>query len=335
MIGIVSDPIFMGHDTGGYHPESPLRIQSIHTLFDGGGSDFILVEPQKAVVEDILQIHEKRYVQHIQQSCTLGRLVDLDPDTICSTGSYDVSLLAAGSLIKLTDMALRSEITGGLAFVRPPGHHATSDQAMGFCIFNNVAIAAKWANINHGIKKILIVDFDVHHGNGTQECFYNDDSVLYFSTHQYPFYPGTGKLSEIGKLAGEGFTVNCPLSSRKNDAQYVSIYQHIMAPIVEVFKPELILVSAGFDVHAMDPIGGMNISSDGFGAIAGIIQEAARKINTPVVYTLEGGYNREAMRDSIYRMLDVITHKMYSAVEPVMWPELDTIMETHRHNWPL
>lgn len=335
MIGVVSDPVFMEHDTGGYHPESPLRIQYIHTLFYQDTFGIISVDPVKASIEDVMLNHDKTYIHKIAQSCSSRKLVNLDMDTVCSQDSYDTALLAAGSLDRLTEMALNSEIDAGLAFVRPPGHHARKRSAMGFCLFNNIAIAAKKALQSYGIKRVLICDFDVHHGNGTQESFYQDKDVLYFSTHQHPFYPGTGSMSDTGSAQGLGYTVNCPLKGGRKDGHYIAVYRYVLAPIIEAYEPELVLVSAGFDAHAMDPIGGMQLSGEGFGAIAGIIQEAAVKVSAPVVYALEGGYNLGALKESIACVVDVMKGASVPNIDAISGPELDNMIKTHSRFWPL
>ena len=335
MIGVVSDPLFMNHDTGSYHPESPLRIQFIHTLFARKDPEILLVDPVRATPQDILLNHEQYYIDHIQRSCSSEKHTDLDPDTVCSADSWSVALYAAGSLVRLVQMAVSGEIDGGFASVRPPGHHATADEAMGFCIFNNVAIAARKAIGSFGVEKVLIVDFDVHHGNGTQESFYAAKEVLYFSTHQYPFYPGTGRLSETGTPGAEGSTVNCPLGGGKTDGQYGALYHRVLIPIIETFRPGLILVSAGFDSHAMDPIGGMQLSTEGFASLAGIIRDSAKSVNAPVVYALEGGYNFEALRDSVKAVIDVMKGGKVPVIEEKPLPELDEIIRTHARYWPL
>jgi acetoin utilization deacetylase AcuC-like enzyme len=179
------------------------------------------------------------------------------------------------------------------------------------------------------------VDFDVHHGNGTQESFYSDDSVLYFSTHQYPFYPGTGSVAEIGSKDGEGFTVNCPLSRGKLDGHYIALYTNILIPIIKAYKPNLILVSAGFDPHTADPIGGMRLSSECFGAIAAIIRDAGKEINAPVVYTLEGGYDFAAQKESTEQIIKVMKGQSPAEISPVSFPELDELISAHKKHWPL
>jgi acetoin utilization deacetylase AcuC-like enzyme len=267
MIGIVSDPLFMDHDTGSGHPETPQRIPSLHSLFSGADPEILMVQPVAADEEDILLNHSREYVDLVRKSCENGS-GHLDADTAYSKGSYAVSLLAAGSLIKLCEMALDKSIDSGFAFVRPPGHHALHGRAMGFCIFNNVAITARKARLSLGVKKVLIIDFDVHHGNGTQDSFFKDEDILYFSTHQSPFYPGTGGLGETGEGRGKGFTINCPMRYGKTDGQYLALYRHVLAPVIRAFRPGLVLVSAGFDAHGSDPIGGMRLSSACFASIA-------------------------------------------------------------------
>ncbi len=336
MIGVVSDPVFMQHDTGGYHPESPMRIQFVHSIFAAGDDpDIRLVDPVPAEEDDVVLNHGRAYVEKVRRLCDADSLVDLDPDTVCSPDSYRTAMLAAGSLIELTRLALEGSIHAGFAFVRPPGHHARKNEAMGFCIFNNVAVAARKAIASFGVEKVAIIDFDVHHGNGTQESFYSDAKVLYFSSHEYPFYPGTGSLSETGSGEGFGYTVNCPLRSGRNDGDFAAVYNYIMKPVIEEFEPGLILVSAGFDAHAMDPIGGMSVSSRGFAAITEIIQDAAHEVGAPVVYTLEGGYNLNALKDSVEHVMSVLKGRPAPAVAPVPFPELENMIRTHAAMWDI
>jgi len=336
MIGIVSDPVFMNHDTGGYHPESPSRIQYLHTLFASGEDPLIrIIDPVLAPVEDVMLNHGRSYIDMISRTSGSGRMADLDPDTVCSPDSYHIAMLAAGSLVELVRMVLKGELETGFACLRPPGHHARKDEAMGFCIFNNVAIAARKAIGSFGVGKVAIIDFDIHHGNGTQESFYADSDVLYFSTHQHPFYPGTGSVSENGTGEGLGYTVNCPLRGGLNDSHYMAVYRHILVPLIETFEPGLILVSAGFDAHAMDPIGGMQLSSQGFAAITQVIQEVSSEVGAPTVYALEGGYNLNALKDSVSRMMGVLKGVAVPAIQPEAFPGLEAIMGAHARMWPL
>ena len=336
MVGIVSDPaLFMSHDTGGYHPEAPLRVQYIHTIFSGKDPDILMVEPVQATIDDLRLNHSRSHIERVKRSSVPGRMVDLDPDTVSSEDSYDTALYAAGSLTRLVQMALDKEIASGFAAVRPPGHHATEDDAMGFCLFNNVAVAAWKAIRGFGVKKVLIVDFDVHHGNGTQDSFYGSRDVLYFSSHQYPFYPGTGRLHETGSRGAEGYTVNCPLRGGKHDGEFMAVYRRVLVPVIESFDPGIILVSAGFDAHAADPIGGMQVSTNGFAALAALIMEAAGRIESPVVYALEGGYNLNALRESVKAIVDVMKGGPAPRIEETPFHELDEIIGVHSRYWPL
>ncbi|MFY9399357.1 MAG: histone deacetylase [Desulfomonilia bacterium] len=335
MVGVVSDLRFMDHETGGCHPESPMRIQYLHTLFVREDPLVRLVDPVALSLEDALLIHDGGYLDSLARASASAGITSLDPDTVCSEDSYEVSLLAAGSLVKLTRLALEREIDSGFACVRPPGHHARRDCAMGFCLLNNAAICARKAIGSFGLERVAVIDFDIHHGNGTQESFYSDSRVLYFSSHQYPFYPGTGALHETGTGEGEGYTVNCPMSPGKEDGHYLALYRWVLLPILEEFEPELILVSAGFDPHAMDPIGGMKLSSAGFAAIAAVIREAALGVGAPAVYCLEGGYSLPALRESVSMVMDILKGGPAPEIEPLAFEELEGFVRTHGRTWPL
>jgi acetoin utilization deacetylase AcuC-like enzyme len=257
----------------------------------------------------------------------------LDPDTGLSARSYEVARLAAGGLLQALDAILTRDPGPGtphsvFAFVRPPGHHAESSRGMGFCIFNNVAIAAEYAKEKFGLKRILIVDWDLHHGNGTQQAFYDDPAVLFFSSHQYPYYPGSGSFDEIGRGKGEGFTVNAPLPTGFGDAEYIHIYSSVLKPIALEFEPELVLVSAGFDPFIRDPLGGMKVTGEGFGALAAIVRDIAQAAsNGRVLITLEGGYNSEGLRSGVGSVLRTFLGHRPKGIEKAPEIAADRVIE--------
>ena len=251
-------------------------------------------------------MHHEQYISYIQEVAQKGGGW-LDADTVMSPNSYDAALYAAGGVIKATEAVMNGEVASAFALVRPPGHHATPQRAMGFCLFNNVAVAAKYALARYGLERILIIDFDVHHGNGTQEAFYDNPQVLYVSTHLYPFYPGTGDISEAGGGEAEGTTLNIPLPSGCGDAEYEQVFEQIVAPAAKRFKPQLILVSAGYDPHWTDELALMQVSVSGFARLVKIIKELAEELcNGRLVFSLEGGYNLNALAASIKTTLDVL-----------------------------
>jgi acetoin utilization deacetylase AcuC-like enzyme len=304
-VGIVSDPVYLEHDTG-THIENKNRLTSIlHDLEEYNLNDKLVhLPPRAATVDEIATVHAQEYIMHVQKKAENGGGW-LDPDTIVSKGSYNTALYAAGGVITATEAVLNQQVKTAFALVRPPGHHATCWQAMGFCLFNNIAIATKYALANLNIGKILIVDFDVHHGNGTQDTFYADPNVLYFSTHQYPFYPGSGRMDETGTREGKGFTVNVPLVGGCGDREYQAVFEDILAPVAWRFKPELIMVSAGYDAHWADHISSMQLSVPGFVRLAEILIILANKLcKGKLVFTLEGGYNYQALSASIVSTLN-------------------------------
>ncbi len=299
--GIVRDNRFMNHQPGAFHPESPERLEVTYAMLDEPdmSGNFHEVPVRRAKNEELLFIHSPEYVSMVAE--TEGKSYrSLDPDTATSPGSYEAALLAAGGLCQAISMVISGELDNAFALVRPPGHHAERGRGMGFCLFNNVAIGARYAQEFHSLKRIIVVDWDLHHGNGTQHSFEEDPSILYFSTHQYPYYPGTGAFQEKGIGKGEGFTVNVPLSVGHGDGEYVGIFEKILKPIAIEFKPELILVSAGFDIYENDPLGGMRVTPNGFAGLTRSIMEIANMCcGGKVVITLEGGYNLEGLRSSV------------------------------------
>jgi acetoin utilization deacetylase AcuC-like enzyme len=287
------------------HPERIERaevMQAVAAEFRTRGGR--VEEPRPATEDDLARIHDRAYIASIRE--TSGRAVALDPDTYTSPETYEVALLAAGAVIAGVDHVLASERGArALAMVRPPGHHAERTRAMGFCLFNNIAIGAAYAR-SRRLSRVAIVDYDVHHGNGTQWAFYDDPSVLFLSSHQYPFYPGTGAADEVGRAAGAGFTVNFPVDAGGTDADFERIYD-VAVSVLETFRPELILLSAGFDAHEDDPLGGMRVTTRQFARLTSKICAAADICcNGRVVAVTEGGYDLKALAGSLRVAIDAL-----------------------------
>ena len=303
--GIVRDKRYIDHRTGDYHPESHRRLEVIYDMLNDPDmiDRYTDVPVREATEEELLYIHSKDYILLV--AATAGKPSSfLDADTQTSPGSYQAALLAAGGLCNAIKMVNAGELNNAFALVRPPGHHAERNRGMGFCLFNNVAIGAIYAQKELGLKRILIADWDLHHGNSTQHSFEDDPSILYFSTHQYPYYPGSGSFQEVGRGAGEGYTVNVPLSTGYGDAEYIAIYQQILQPIAMEFKPDFVLASVGGDIHKDDPLGGMSVTPDGFAGLTRTLMEIARSsCDGKLVLTLEGGYNLQGLRDSVKAVL--------------------------------
>jgi acetoin utilization deacetylase AcuC-like enzyme len=293
---IVYDPSYNDHNTGS-HIESSDRLDAIMDRIHGDeyARSVEIVKPSKVAVEYITANHDAQYVESVRRVAEAGGGW-LDLDTYCSSKSYEVALLAVGGAISAVD-AVMVDTNNAFALVRPPGHHAVRNAAMGFCIFNNVACAAKYALAHHNINRVLIVDWDVHHGNGTQASFYDDRRVLYVSTHRQPFYPGTGDFEEVGSGEAEGFTVNLPLSPGVNNDGFFYAYDQLLIPIIKQFRPELTLISAGQDIHYEDPLGGMRVTCEGFIGLTERIKSVTPQGR--VIACLEGGYDLQGLADSV------------------------------------
>ena len=304
---LVYDDVFLKHETGA-HPENRRRLEHSLELLSGHPvfSRITRVRPERATRDDLLLVHGDQHVDLIL-SMPQDEYTALDPDTLFGPGSLDAALYAAGGVISAVKGVTSGEYRAGFCMVRPPGHHATPRRAMGFCVFNNVALGAAYALERCGIDRVAIIDFDVHHGNGTQEAFYTDERVLYISLHQYPFYPGTGTAGETGLGRGAGKTLNIPLPAGSTEDVYLAAFRDCIVPAVEEHRPSLVLVSAGFDAHERDPIGGMRLVDESYGRITRVIMDLAWKsCSGRVVSALEGGYHLDALAGSICAHLSAL-----------------------------
>ncbi|MDY7031680.1 MAG: histone deacetylase [Thermodesulfobacteriota bacterium] len=303
--GIVRDLRYLQHITSEYHPENHHRLEVIYQMLDDEDmiGKYVDVPPRFATKEEIGLIHTSEYISRVAATADKSHVM-LDPDTQTSPKSYDAARLAVGGVLECIDGIMSGDIDNGVALVRPPGHHAESDRGMGFCLFNNVAVGARYARERYSLERILIVDWDLHHGNGTQNAFYNDSDVLYFSTHQFPHYPGTGSFDETGAFQGEGFTINVPLSGGQGNEEFAQIFSRILKPVCLQYKPQFILVSAGFDTYSKDPLGAMKITPDGFARLARILLEICElTCQGKLVFVLEGGYHLEGLKNSVKAVL--------------------------------
>ena len=333
---VVVDREYLKHLPGNTHPERPERIQ---VLLDLAGrldqSKFTLLPPRAASRAEIEQVHGLDHIRLVESTSTVNRYA-LDGATITSRDSFGVALLAVGGFLNLLDSIAAKESANGLALVRPPGHHALRNRAMGFCLFNTMAIGAGYLKRQHRANKIMIVDWDVHHGNGTQDAFYDDPSVLFVSTHQFPYYPGTGAVTEAGAGAGTGYTINVPLPAGCADREYLQVFQDIIVPAAEKFRPEWVLVSAGFDPHRRDPLGGMDVTEQGFGTMARMLLGQARKFaGGRIALLLEGGYDLAGLRNSVAAVLtelqapETIVEERLPLAESGIEPVIRRVLQVH------
>jgi acetoin utilization deacetylase AcuC-like enzyme len=303
---VVEDLRYRAHRGPGGHPERPERLAAVHDAVAACSGPIERLAPREATEEELLRVHSRGHVEGVADAARQAPRY-LDPDTYVSPESYEVARLAAGACVDLARRVARGDLRNGLAAVRPPGHHAEGGRAMGFCLFNNVAVAARALQMEEGVGRILIVDWDVHHGNGTQHSFEEDPSVLYFSTHQYPYYPGTGSAGEVGRGRGEGTTVNVPLPAGCGDAEYVGALARVLGPVARSFRPEMILVSCGFDAHREDPLGGMEVSEAGFSAMAHCVRALADEMCAGrLVCVLEGGYSAAGLHEGTRALLGAL-----------------------------
>ena len=302
---LVSSPRFVDHVTPAGHPERPERAETLEAVAarfrEGGGT---VLEPRMASDDDLARVHTREYIASIV--ATRGRATMIDEDTFTSPDSDDIARLAAGAVLTAVDQVLDGPAgSRALALVRPPGHHAEAGRAMGFCLYNNIAVGAAYAR-SRGLSRVAIDDYDVHHGNGTQAMFYEDPSVLFVSSHQYPFWPGTGAADETGRGAGEGFTLNVPLAIGDRDEVIERKYAQTVLPRLREFKPELLMISAGFDAHEMDPLGQLRMTTAGFGRLTtALIDVAVDVCEGKVVLVTEGGYDLRALSDCLDAVIAV------------------------------
>lgn len=334
--GLVDDDAFLLHSAPYDHPEHPGRLSAIRGRLDRENLTprFRRVEAREATREELLAVHTAEHVGRVAATAAVP-FAQLDADTYTCADSARAARLAAGGLVDLTRAVVAGELSNGLALLRPPGHHAEADRAMGFCLFNNVAVAVEAAR-RAGVRRVLVVDWDLHHGNGTQHSFEEDPDVLYFSTHQFPFYPGTGAIGEVGRGDGRGRTVNVPWPAGMGDAEYLAAFDRVLLPIARAFEPELVLVSCGFDAAAGDLLGGMRLSAAGYAALTGRVLSLA---GGRAVLALEGGYNLEAIAAAAAACARVLLGNPVAGPEPgrpnaVAELVIGRVLETQRPFWP-
>ncbi|MFA9408481.1 MAG: histone deacetylase [Candidatus Dadabacteria bacterium] len=313
-VGIVLDKLYVDHDNGPGHPETYERILAIVDMLNYTKmmDEVVRIEPRDATKEEITLVHTPEHYDKIASTKGKHR-VFLDADTTTCAVSFDAALRAAGGTIAAIDSVLSGEVDRAFPIVRPPGHHAEADRPMGFCLFNNVAVGAAYLTQVKGLDRVLVIDWDVHHGNGTQHIFEDSSKVLYFSSHQFPFYPGTGAAEEVGTGDGKGYTVNVPMEPAMGDNEFIKIFQEILKPIIDQYKPEFILVSAGFDIFFDDPLGGMKVTPEGFAKLTRqLTDQADRVCNGKIIFLLEGGYNLDGLWISTKEMLEELLDKKRS-----------------------
>lgn len=306
----LSDPQFLEHDTGPGHPERSERLVAALGVVEEKSwfSSLLPISPSPADDRWIGQIHSADYVMRAHEACRSGQPFLDTPDVSISRRSAEIARLAAGSGIVIADQLIRGEIDNGFALVRPPGHHAETEAALGFCLFNNIAILARYLQKQHGLEKILIVDWDVHHGNGTQHTFEDDPSVLYISLHQYPYYPGTGAVSETGTGRGSGATVNCPMPAGAEDSDYEAAFGTRVLPAINQFKPDIVLISAGFDAHQSDPLAQICLSTEMYRWMTMRLMESAEQFaGGRLISLLEGGYDLNALAHCVATHVQTLT----------------------------
>jgi acetoin utilization deacetylase AcuC-like enzyme len=318
---LIADRRYLKHFAGRHHPERPERVAALTEAVESLPRENLkLYSPRAATPEELALCHRPEYIAKVERTSALEHY-DFDPDTHTCPDTWMTTALAAGGVLTAVEAVLDGEADNAFAIVRPPGHHALPGRAMGFCFFNNVAVAAQWLLKNRGLSRIMILDWDVHHGNGTQEMFYTSSNVLYMSTHQSPFYPGTGHLDECGAGEGRGYTVNLPMPASFGDREYLFGFDELLIPIAREFKPEFVLISAGFDSHYRDPLGAMRVTEEGFAAMTRRLKRLAAEVcGGRLAAVLEGGYDLQALADSGRAVVDELGRDADEFIESIEGP---------------
>ncbi|RJP92463.1 MAG: histone deacetylase [Desulfobacteraceae bacterium] len=325
-VGIARDERFLEHKTGHFHPEHPKRLETVYRMIDRHFKDrLIAVPPEPATLEQMERIHTQAYIKRILKTAD-QRITSLAPDTPISADSYLAAWLAAGACIKGVDSLMDLDCDAFFALIRPPGHHALPDRASGFCLFNNIAIAAQYALDRHHLRRILVIDWDIHHGNGIHDIFYNSREVLYFSTHDLLLFPYSGELTQTGGESAPGYTVNVPITRELTDADMIYLYREILRPVIKGYQPQLIMVAAGFDAHTDDPIGRSRLTEATYRGITRLLMDLRSVADKPpLFFALEGGYHQRALADSIQAILTELLSDQAS--EPPDTPQSPEIVD--------
>jgi acetoin utilization deacetylase AcuC-like enzyme len=324
-VGIARDERFLEHKTGHLHPEHPKRLTSIYRMIDQEFSGKVIdFKPQPAALEHIERVHTPGHIRQMLKTAEL-RLTSLAPDTPVSATSYLAAWVAVGACLQGVDYLMAHECDAFFALVRPPGHHALPDRAGGFCLFNNIAIAATYAIEKYGLERILVIDWDIHHGNGIHDFFYEDRRVFYFSTHDLMLYPYSGEIEQTGKGIGEGYTINIPLDRTFTDNDVIYIYQEMLTPLIKGYRPQMVMVAAGFDAHADDPIGRSRLTEKTYAGITRLLVEL-RKTHEyfPLLFSLEGGYDQRSLTNSVKAVLTELVNDHETQITASS-PSQDTI----------
>ena len=298
--GFVYHADYLNHDTGMQNPERPARLQASIKALQASDfwEDLHQIEATPVTIEQICYTHAQEHLDRVKRHCEDS--LPLDYDTPTSPASYDIARLSTGGVLRIADAVMAGSVSNAFALVRPPGHHATPNRAMGFCLFNNVAIAARYLQRERGVARVAIIDWDVHHGNGTQDIFYHDPSVFFFSAHQAPLYPGTGMASETGTDGAVGTTLNIPMRPGSEPSDYIEAFQNTLKPALLDFSPNFLIISAGFDAHRLDPLAAINMTADGFASLTDILCEiAAETCEGRLISALEGGYDLKGLSESV------------------------------------